>query len=88
MQIVLDVVRDFPGGRVRRGDRFVLDWSDPEHPISEVRHHGPEAAAFLHRNLTHLTCLTHACHACEFALTCPLASRSSRREREWLRVLR
>lgn len=76
--IVLEVVQDFPGGRIRAGDHFVLDWTDPIHPISEVRHHGPDFLTVIKAHLSLLRCLRPACHRCDWSSICPLASSTSR----------
>ena len=85
-QIVLDVVKDFPGGRVRAGDVFLLDWADPRHTVLEGRWHGTDFLAHLHRQLNRLRCRDLSCHQCRWASSCPLSPGAPRRR--WPRLLK
>ncbi len=85
-QIVLDVVEDFPGGRVRAGDVFYVDPSYPDRPLVELRYHGPAMLEELGRQLHLMSCRSLACHRCPLSGSCPLRPRAAGRRR-WVQLV-
>lgn len=69
-QVVIDVVRAFPGRRIVPGDVFVIDFDEPEWPVAEVRYHSPDAIAWLGRHADLLRCRELVCVRCPFGGAC------------------
>ena len=81
-QIVLDVVKDFPGGWPRAGDTVTLF---PGHswPVALTRHLRVDAIPYLRQHLPRLRCRRQACERCPLACRAGLPPR-----RRGLRVLK